>query len=75
MLLDTGFFTYSQYESFISHGCSFIDVDNIRYLSIDMMVFAPYGIAFSNYSEITLENRGNRLRGVEQINLLRRLLR
>lgn len=48
MLLETGFFTQSQYDSFISHGCSYVDVDGIRYLSIDMMVFARYGIAFSS---------------------------
>jgi hypothetical protein len=50
MLLETGFFTPSQYDSFISHGCSFIDVEGIRYISVDMMLFAPFGVAFSNSS-------------------------
>jgi hypothetical protein len=70
MLLETGFFTPAQYDSFISHGSSFIDVEGIRYISIDMMVFAPFGVAFSNSSHTSTHHISS-----ETSALLSRLLR
>jgi hypothetical protein len=43
MLLDIGFFRQQQYEQFVSFGCSFVDVEGVRYLSINMNLFIPKG--------------------------------
>lgn len=43
MLLKTKFFTQDQYDQFILYGSNYIDVDNIRYLSIDMTLFMKGG--------------------------------
>jgi hypothetical protein len=45
MLYETGFFTSQQYKQFISHGSSYVDIDDIRYISIDFTLFKYNGIA------------------------------
>lgn len=39
MFLSTGFFTKHQYDDFIIHGSNYIDIDGVRYMSIDFTIF------------------------------------
>ncbi|CAE7448020.1 unnamed protein product, partial [Symbiodinium microadriaticum] len=44
MLLETGFFTPEQHHQFINNGgSSYIDSDNVRYISIDYTLFVEGG--------------------------------
>ena len=43
MMLDIGFFTQQQHEQFNIFGSNFIDVQGVRYVSIDMTLFTPSG--------------------------------
>lgn len=44
MFLSTGFFTQQQHDDFVQHGSNLIDIDGVRYMSIDFTIFMAKAI-------------------------------
>jgi len=52
MLLETGFFTPQQHHQFVNYGGSnYIDIDNVRYISLDCTLFVEGGEPIGVYND------------------------